>query len=167
MRDLRPIGYYVIARTWFFISSRSFFRAASRVPQAFPPTAPLSPRSAAFAKYTLRKSVYSLHQRFPCTRASLFLLSSEELFRLYDARRKRTVVIPALPFSSPEHVRAREMLHLGSHSPLEFKTDSRQVILPRVLDYLSPTCPPISSFHFPDGEPPCFALLYALFLSSL
>lgn len=98
-------------------------------------------RSAAFAKYTLRKCVYPFHQRSPCTCSALFLLLSKDHFVSMTRGEEASRCSRASIFDS-RHVRTREMLHLGSHSPLEFKTDSRQVILPFSITSrpFSPTC---------------------------
>lgn len=72
-------------------------------------------RSAALAKYTLRKCVYPLHQLSLHSRASLFLFPCPKtISSLWREGRKRAVV-PAAPIFKLGHVKAREMLQLGSH----------------------------------------------------
>lgn len=56
-------------------------------------------RSAAFAKYTLRKCVYPFHQRSPCTCAPLFLLSSKDHF-VPMTRRGSELLFPRFHFRS-------------------------------------------------------------------
>lgn len=89
-------------------------------------------------------SALSLHSCAP-----LFLLSS--IWSLWRGREASCCSRASI--FDPRHVRTREMLHLESYSPLEFKTDSRQVILPvTIISHpFSPTCPPISSCHFSHG----------------